>query len=70
MKGTRDITNSGRAMRETVGDYVRLTLKRAILSDAGTYFIVAKNIFGTDRAFFTVQVRRNAKHQTQCKTLS
>lgn len=57
-------------MRETVGDYVRLTLKRAILSDAGTYFIVAKNIFGTDRAFFTVQVRRNAKHQTQCKTLS
>ncbi|XP_052122221.1 hemicentin-2-like [Frankliniella occidentalis] len=64
MKGTRDITNSGRAMRENVGDYVRLTLKRAILSDGGTYFIVAKNIFGTDRAFFTVQFRQRARSLT------
>jgi len=56
MKGVRDMTGCGRAMKETVGDYVRLTLKRAGFEDQGTYFIIARNIFGSDRAFFTVTV--------------
>ena len=57
MKGIRDITNSQRSLKERVDDYVRLTLKRALVSDAGTYCILAKNIYGCDRAFFTVTVR-------------
>jgi hypothetical protein len=57
MKGLRDITNSQRSLKETLDDYVRLTLKRALASDAGTYWILAKNVYGCDRAFFTVTVR-------------
>lgn len=56
MKGVRDITNSQRSLKETIDDYVRLTLKRALVSDAGTYCILAKNVYGCDRAFFTVTV--------------
>jgi hypothetical protein len=56
MKGVRDITNSQRSLKETINDYVRLTLKRALVSDAGTYCILAKNVYGCDRAFFTVTV--------------
>lgn len=56
MKGTRDITNSQRSMKETVNDYVRMTLKRALVSDSGTYCILAKNVYGCDRAFVTVRV--------------
>jgi hypothetical protein len=56
MKGVRDITNSQRSLKETIDDYVRLTLTRALVSDAGTYCILAKNVYGCDRAFFTVTV--------------
>jgi hypothetical protein len=56
MKGLRDITNNQRSLKETLDDYVRLTLKRALVSDAGTYCILAKNVYGCDRAFFTVTV--------------
>lgn len=56
MKGLNDITETHRTLKETVNDYVRLTLKRVQLSDAGTYFIIAKNKYGTDRAFFTLRV--------------
>ena len=56
MKGVRDITNSQRSLKETIDDYVRLTLKRAVVADAGTYCILAKNVYGCDRAFFTVTV--------------
>ncbi|KAF4519135.1 hypothetical protein B566_EDAN007408 [Ephemera danica] len=48
MKGTRDITSSQRVLKETVNDYVRLTLKRALASDAGTYCILARNLYGFD----------------------
>ncbi|KAL1456667.1 hypothetical protein WDU94_001380 [Cyamophila willieti] len=61
MKGIRDITTSTRTMTETVNDYVRLTLKRATDDDNGTYFIVARNIYGSDRAFVTVRVRQRAR---------
>jgi hypothetical protein len=44
-------------LKETLDDYVRLTLKRALVSDAGTYCILAKNVYGCDRAFFTVKVK-------------
>lgn len=56
MKGLRDMCGCGRSMKENLGDCVRLTLKRTTQWDAGTYFIVAKNIYGSDRAFFTVNV--------------
>lgn len=52
----KDITNNIRTLKETVNDYVRLTLKHATVVDAGTYFIMAKNIYGTDHAFVTVKV--------------
>uniref|UniRef100_A0A8D8WY19 Myosin light chain kinase, smooth muscle n=1 Tax=Cacopsylla melanoneura TaxID=428564 RepID=A0A8D8WY19_9HEMI len=61
MKGIRDITTSTRTFTETVNDYVRLTLKRATDDDNGTYFIVARNIYGSDRAFVTVRVRQRAR---------
>lgn len=56
-KGIHDLTNSGRCMKETFGNYVRLTMKRATILDSGTYFVLAKNLYGTDRAFVTVKVK-------------
>lgn len=56
MRGSRDVTFVDRSLKETVNDYVQLSIKKAQLSDAGTYFIVAKNVYGSDRAFVTVGV--------------
>lgn len=56
MKGLTDITITHKTMKETINDYTRLTLSRAQLTDAGTYFIIAKNKYGSDRAFFTLRV--------------
>ncbi|XP_054274333.1 titin-like isoform X2 [Macrosteles quadrilineatus] len=64
MKGMRDITNNLRTLKETVNDYVRLTLKHATVMDAGTYFIMAKNIYGADHAFVTVRVKQRARSLT------
>ncbi|XP_059475294.1 titin homolog [Neocloeon triangulifer] len=64
MKGTRDISKHQRVMKETVNDYVRLTLSRAMASDAGTYCIMARNIYGVDRAFVTVRIRQRARSLT------
>lgn len=57
MKGTRDITASQRVCKMTSDDYVKFTLKRSVVSDAGTYCILARNAYGVDRAFITVVVR-------------
>lgn len=56
MKNMKDITNNIRTLKETVNDYVRLSLKHANVMDAGTYFMMAKNVYGTDYAFVTVKV--------------
>ncbi|VVC32965.1 Hypothetical protein CINCED_3A023493 [Cinara cedri] len=64
MRGSRDVTFQDRSLKETVNDYVRLSIKKAQLSDAGTYFIVAKNVYGSDRAFVTVGVRKRARSLT------
>lgn len=56
MKGIRDITDGPRSHKETLDDYVRITLSRMIPSDEGTYCILAKNRYGCDRAFFTIKV--------------
>lgn len=56
MRGSRDITFFDRSQKETINDYVMLSIKKAQLSDAGTYFIIAKNVYGSDRAFVTVGV--------------
>lgn len=56
MRGSRDVTFFDRSSKETVNDYVMLSIKKAQPSDAGTYFIIAKNVYGSDRAFVTVGV--------------
>lgn len=56
MRGSRDVTFHDRSLKETVNDYVKLSIKKAQPSDAGTYFIIAKNVYGSDRAFVTVGV--------------
>lgn len=56
MKGIRDITNSQRVCKMTSDDYVKFTLKRSVVSDAGTYCILVRNAYGCDRAFVTVVV--------------
>ncbi|XP_075991256.1 uncharacterized protein LOC142986608 isoform X6 [Anticarsia gemmatalis] len=63
MKGIRDITNSQRACKMTSDDYVKFTLKRSVVSDAGTYCILARNAYGCDRAFVTVVVRQRASSE-------
>ena len=64
LKGTRDITNSQRTLKETSDDYVRFTLKRVTMDDQGTYCIMAKNVYGCDRAFVTIRVRQRARSLT------
>ena len=56
MKGLRDITDGPRSHKETIDDYVRLTLKRVAPSDEGTYCILLKNRYGCDRSFFSIKV--------------
>ncbi|XP_063632972.1 titin homolog isoform X5 [Cydia splendana] len=63
MKGTRDITNSQRVCKMTSDDYVKFTVKRSVVSDAGTYCIFARNAYGCDRAFVTVVVRQRASSE-------
>ncbi|KAF6200835.1 hypothetical protein GE061_005282 [Apolygus lucorum] len=63
-KGIKDITTSCRTLKEIFGEYVRLTLKRVTLEDRGTFFIIAKNIYGTDRTFVTLDVRERARSLT------
>lgn len=64
MKGLKDITNSYRSLKETSDDYVRFTFKRVTEEDVGTYCIMAKNMYGCDRAFFTVRLRYRARSAT------
>lgn len=61
MKGVRDITNNLRSLKECYDDYIRFSLKRATPDDVGTYCILAKNVYGCDRAFFTVIERQRAR---------
>lgn len=56
MKGLRDITNSDRLMKEQSGDKFRFTIKKAVPRDSGTYWMVARNELGTDRAHVTITV--------------
>ncbi|XP_038216981.1 uncharacterized protein LOC119835922 isoform X2 [Zerene cesonia] len=63
MKGIRDITNSQRVCKMTSDDYVKFTLKRSVISDAGTYCVLARNAYGCDRAFITVVVRQRASSE-------
>ncbi|XP_026808599.1 uncharacterized protein LOC113550868 isoform X2 [Rhopalosiphum maidis] len=64
MRGSRDVTFFDRSSKETINDYVMLSIKKAQPSDAGTYFIIAKNVYGSDRAFVTVGVRERARSLT------
>nr|XP_034839612.1 uncharacterized protein LOC117995729 [Maniola hyperantus] len=60
MKGIRDITNSQRVCKMSSDDYVKFTLKRSVIADAGTYCVFARNAYGCDRAFVTVVIRQRA----------
>ncbi|XP_026670518.1 titin homolog [Ceratina calcarata] len=64
MKGLTDITDGPRSYKETVNDYVRLTLKRVTSSDEGTYCILLKNRYGCDRSFFSIKVKQRARSLT------
>lgn len=68
MKGLKDITEGGRTLKENFGEYTRLTLKRALPEDSGTYFIVARNIYGTDRTFSTVKIRERTRSLTPTRS--
>nr|XP_043067008.1 muscle M-line assembly protein unc-89 isoform X2 [Drosophila bipectinata] len=64
MKGTKDITQSDRVSKEVSDDYTRFTVQQAQISDSGTYFVVARNNFGTDRIFVTVTAHPRARSAT------
>ncbi|XP_025160955.1 titin homolog isoform X2 [Harpegnathos saltator] len=64
MKGLTDITDGPRSYKESIDDYVRLTLKRALPSDEGTYCILVKNRYGCDRCFFSIKVKQRARSLT------
>jgi hypothetical protein len=59
MKGCRDITNSNRTIKETHDDYIRFSFKDSTQADEGTYFVVARNKLGVDRAFCQVSVKKS-----------
>lgn len=58
MKGTKDITQSDRVSKEVSDDFTRFAVQKSQISDSGTYFVVARNDFGTDRIFVTITVRK------------
>lgn len=58
LKGLRDITKSSRTLKEVSDDYTRFTLKRSSYGDSGTYWIIARNRFGADRAFTTITINK------------
>ncbi|KYN45103.1 Muscle M-line assembly protein unc-89 [Trachymyrmex septentrionalis] len=64
MKGLTDITDGPRSYKESIDDYVRLTLKRVVSSDEGTYCILIKNRYGCDRSFFSIKIKQRARSLT------
>lgn len=56
MKGTKDITDSDRIMKEQSENKFRFTIKKTVPRDSGTYWLVARNELGTDRACVTITV--------------
>ncbi|XP_032585612.2 titin isoform X6 [Drosophila mojavensis] len=63
MKGTKDITQSDRVSKEVSDDYTRFTVQKSQISDSGTYFVVARNDFGTDRIFVTITIKTPKKKE-------
>uniref|UniRef100_A0A1S4GFT0 Ig-like domain-containing protein n=1 Tax=Anopheles gambiae TaxID=7165 RepID=A0A1S4GFT0_ANOGA len=57
MKGTKDLTNSPRTVKEVHADYIRFSIKEAVVADEGAYFIVARNRHGIDRSFTKVSIK-------------
>lgn len=57
-KGTRDITHIDRTQKEGFEDSIRYTIQHSNPGDSGTYCILAKNQYGTDRAFVTIVVKQ------------
>lgn len=57
MKGTKDITNAARTVKEVHNDFIRFSIKEALTTDEGAYFIVARNRYGIDRCFTKVMVK-------------
>ncbi|KAI4474132.1 hypothetical protein M0802_015766, partial [Mischocyttarus mexicanus] len=63
-RGLKDITDGPRSYKEVIDDYVRLTLKRAVQTDEGTYCILVKNRYGCDRSFFSIWIKQRARSLT------
>lgn len=66
MKGTKDITQSDRVSKEVSDDFTRFSVQKSQISDSGTYFVVARNDFGTDRIFVTITVRKTLPQGATC----
>lgn len=58
MKGVKDITQSDRVLKEQQDDAIRFSLQRCGPTDSGTYWLVARNEHGSDRAFVTITVKQ------------
>lgn len=70
MKGLKDITQSDRVLKETQDDYIRFTVQRSNPMDSGTYWIIARNEHGSDRAFVTITVKQiKFRHRHRQKAL-
>lgn len=67
MKGTRDITNNDRVLKEAHEDLTRFTVQRSTPADSGTYWVVARNEHGCDRLFVTILVKKKMFTQTNNK---
>lgn len=64
MKGIKDITQTDRVLKESLDDFIRFTVQRSAVADSGTYWIVARNEHGSDRAFVTITVKQKIyKHK-------
>ncbi|KAK2709051.1 hypothetical protein QYM36_014620 [Artemia franciscana] len=56
-KGSRDLISSPRTLMDNEGDLYTLIVKKILSSDSGTYSIEARNIYGGQKAYFTIRVK-------------
>lgn len=70
MKGVKDITQSDRVLKEQQDDAIRFSLQRCGPTDSGTYWLVARNEHGSDRAFVTITVKQILNLQFSLEMIS
>ncbi|XP_055607325.1 muscle M-line assembly protein unc-89-like [Uranotaenia lowii] len=63
MNGSKDVTNAARTVKEVHDDYIRFSIKEALPTDSGPYFIVARNRYGIDKCFTKITVKYPKGHK-------